>query len=225
MVCESCVQQAGAIVARTFSEFQELLILAETLNKKKITGNRLAAVSGAGFEAVGMADSIHSDDFEMQLAKFENSTHDKIAAILKEKRLDAFVSLSNPLDINPAADDDAHTQITKILAEDSGVDAVIVSLDPMSPAMRTLDDTDVPFFDMHQEKSIKNQIIELVNSCDTPIVTVVDGGRLYDPLRDALTDNSVPVFTVCDKAIAALSLYIQGRLHADTIRGNDGLTN
>ncbi|MCP3898194.1 MAG: CoA-binding protein, partial [Desulfobacteraceae bacterium] len=225
MVCESCVQQAGAIVARTFSEFQELLVLAETLNKKVITGNRLAAVSGAGFEAVGMADSIHSDDFEMQLAKFENSTHDKIAAILKEKRLDAFVSLSNPLDINPAADDDAHAQITKILAEDSGVDAVIVSLDPMSPAMRTLDDTDVPFFDMHQEKSIKNQIIELVNSCDTPIVTVVDGGRLYDPLRDALTDNSVPVFTVCDKAIAALSLYIQGRLHADTIRGNNGLTN
>ena len=58
MVCESCVSQAGAIVARTFSEFQELMLLAETLNTKTIHGNRLAAVSGAGFEAVGMADSI-----------------------------------------------------------------------------------------------------------------------------------------------------------------------
>jgi hypothetical protein len=50
---------------------------------------------------------------------------------------------------------------------------------------------------------------------------VVDGGRLYDPLRDALTAHNVPVFTVCDKAIAALSIYIKGRLNADNIRSND----
>ncbi|MCG8565958.1 MAG: acetate--CoA ligase family protein, partial [Desulfobacterales bacterium] len=53
MVCESCVRQAGAIVARNFSEFQELMFLAESLHRKRVNGNRLAAVSGAGFEAVG----------------------------------------------------------------------------------------------------------------------------------------------------------------------------
>jgi len=222
MVCESCVRQAGAIVARTFSEFQELVVLAETLSKKTIKGNRLAAVSGAGFEAVGMADSIQSDDFYMELARFEDSTREKIANILKEKRLDTFVTLSNPLDINPAADDDAHAKITQILAEDGGVDAVVVSLDPMSPAMKTLDDTSIDGFDMHHEQSIKNQIIEVANTCNTPVVTVIDGGRLYDPLRDALMENSVPVFTICDKAIAALSLYVQGRLNADAIRSSEG---
>jgi len=72
--------------------------------------------------------------------------------------------------------------------------------------------------------SFKNQIIKIVNTCDTPIVTVVDGGRLYDPLRDALIDNNIPVFTVCDKAIAALSLYIQGRLNADAIRSSEGFS-
>ena len=222
MVCESCVRQAGAIVARTFSEFQELLVLSEILSKKKIKGNRLAAVSGAGFEAVGMADSIQSDDFHMELATFEDRTGEKVADILKEKRLDAFVTLSNPLDINPAADDDTHAQITRILSEDRGVDAVVVSLDPLSPAMKTLDNTKVAGFDMHHEKSIKNQMIELADTCDIPIVTVVDGGRLYDPLRDALIENNVPVFTVCDKAIAALSLYVQGRLNADAIRSSEG---
>lgn len=224
MVCESCVRQAGAIVARTFSEFQELLVLSETLSQKTIRGNRLAAVSGAGFEAVGMADSIQSDDFLMELATFEQSTRQKLTDILKEKKLDAFVTLSNPLDINPAADDDTHARVTKILARDVGVDAVIVSLDPMSPAMKTLDDTPVPGFDMHHKDSIKNQIIEIANTSDTPVVTIVDGGRLYDPLRDALIENNVPVFTVCDKAIAALSLYIQGRLNADAIRSSDGFT-
>ena len=96
MVCENCVRQAGAIVARNFSEFQELLLLSENLSRKVINGNRLAAVSGAGFEAVGMADSIQSDDFTMQLAQFEESTKEIISKILSEKRLSAFVTLSNP---------------------------------------------------------------------------------------------------------------------------------
>ena len=92
----------------------------------------------------------------------------------------------------------------------------------MSPAMKTLDDSSVPHFDMNHEQSIKNQLIKLVNNSNTPIVTIVDGGHLYDPLRDKLMENSVPVFTVCDRAIAVLSLYIQGRLNADAVRNSEG---
>ena len=142
MVCESCVRQAGAIVAQNFNQFQDLFLLAETLHGKKIRGNRLAAVSGAGFEAVGMADSIQSDDYSMQLAPFAAETVDKIAVVLREKRLDALVGIVNPLDINPAADDDAHARIAGILASDPGVDAVVLGLDPLSPAMHTLAETD-----------------------------------------------------------------------------------
>jgi acyl-CoA synthetase (NDP forming) len=223
MVCESCVSQAGAIVARNFSEFQELMLLAETLSRKPIRGNRLAAVSGAGFEAVGMADSIQSDDFTMELARFEPDTCDAIETILAAKGLASFVTLSNPLDINPAADDEAHAKITQILANDSNVDAVVVSLDPLSPAMQTLDKTTIKGFDMHGPDSILHRMDSLVKDTATPIVTVVDGGRLYDPLRDALMDKGIPVFTVCDKAIAALSLYVQGRLRADAIRSGGGV--
>jgi len=49
-------------------------------------------------------------------------------------------------------------------------------------------------------------------------VAVIDGGRLYDPLRDALIEGGVPVFHVCDQAIAAMSLYIQGRLEMERLR-------
>ncbi len=223
MVCESCVSQAGAIVARNFSEFQELMLLAETLSRKPIRGNRLAAVSGAGFEAVGMADSIQSDDFTMELARFEPETCDAIDTILRVKGLAAFVTLSNPLDINPAADDEAHARITQILADDPNVDAVVVSLDPLSPAMKTLDKTMIEGFNMHGADSILHRMDSLVKATATPIVTVVDGGRLYDPLRDALMDRGIPVFAVCDKAIAALSLYVQGRLRSDAIRSSEGV--
>jgi acyl-CoA synthetase (NDP forming) len=221
MVCESCVSQAGAIVARTFSEFQELMLLAETLNTKIIHGNRLAAVSGAGFEAVGMADSIQSDDFTMEFARFGNKTLADLRSVLAAKGLDRLVTISNPIDINPAADDQVHGDIAAILCRDPGVDAVILSMDPMSPAMQTLDTGPEDRFSMHHKDAILQRLIHLNNTSATPIVAVVDGGRLYDPLRDALMAGGIPVFNVCDGAVAALSLYIQGRLRAHTIHELD----
>jgi acyl-CoA synthetase (NDP forming) len=225
MVCESTVSQAGAIVARSFTEFQDLMLLAETLNRKVIQGNRLALVSGAGFEAVGMADAIQSDDFSLELAQCRESTWQAVAQVLEGKGLSGLVTLSNPLDINPAADDHAHAEICGILADDPNVDAVILSLDPMSPAMKTLDRSDNPGFDMHRDDSIRQLMIDLNERTRTPLVTVVDGGRLYDPLRDALMAKGVPVFQVCDQAVAALALYIQGRLRADAVRSDAGLTD
>ncbi|WP_020585955.1 acetate--CoA ligase family protein [Desulfobacter curvatus] len=220
MVCESCVSQTGAIVARTFSEFQELMLLSETLNAKTIHGDRLAAVSGAGFEAVGMADSIQSDDFTMELARFDNKAVADVRSVLAAKGLDRLVTISNPMDINPAADDQVHGDIAAILCRDPGVDAVIISVDPMSPAMQTLDTAPEDRFSMNQKGAVLQRLIHLNNTSATPIVAVVDGGRLYDPLRDALIAGGIPVFNVCDGAVAALSLYIQGRLQANAIRGS-----
>ncbi len=218
MVCENCVQQAGAIVARNFTEFQDLFFLAETLHHKKIRGNRLAAVSGAGFEAVGMADSIVSDEYTMRLADFSNDSLEKLQDIMDEKKLSTLVNLTNPLDINPSADDETHALVARVLVGDEGVDALVTGLDPLSPATMTLDDRCAKPYAMDSEKSIKNLMIVLVAESEKPIVTVIDGGRLYDPLREALIVNGVPVFDVCDRAVAALSLYIQGRLAAQKLR-------
>jgi len=222
MVCESCVRQAGAIVALNFNQFQDLFLLAETLHGKKIRGNRLAAVSGAGFESVGMADSIQTDDYAMQLAPFAAGTVDKIAEVLREKRLDRLVSIVNPLDINPAADDDAHARVAAILAADPGVDAVILGLDPLSPVMHTLGLTDIPAFDLGAPESIARLLPQVARQSDKPIIGVIDGGRLYDALRDVLMAEDVPVFPVCDRAVAALAQYIQARLYADVLRGGLG---
>jgi acyl-CoA synthetase (NDP forming) len=219
MVCENCVRQAGAIVAQNFNQFQDLFLLAETLCAKTIRGNRLAAVSGAGFEAVGMADSIQSDDYAMQLAPFSAQTVERIGEVLREKGLDRLVSVVNPLDINPSADDEAHARVAALAAADPSVDAVILGLDPLSPAMHTLGETDVPAFDLKAQGGIARLLPEVTRQSDKPIVGVIDGGRLYDPLRDALMAEGVPVFPVCDRAVAALSQYIQARLYADLLRG------
>ncbi|MFT5701618.1 MAG: acyl-CoA synthetase (NDP forming) [Desulforhopalus sp.] len=223
MVCESCIRQAGAIVARSFTEFQDLFLLAENISHKQIKGNRLAAMSGAGFEAVGMADSIQSDDFQMQLASYSESTVREIAKVLTEKRLDKLVTISNPLDINPTADDQAHSEIVRVLSQDGAVDAIVVGLDPLSPAMHTLDETQVPAFSLDAANGIVALLFEVASNSDVPVVAVVDGGRLYDPFRDALLAKGIPTFPVCDRAVASLSLYIESRLYADSIRA--GITH
>ncbi|MFW5489518.1 MAG: acetate--CoA ligase family protein [Desulfovibrio sp.] len=218
MVCESCVRQAGAIVARTFTEFQDLFLLAENLATKQLGGNRLGAVSGAGFEAVGMADSIQSDDYHIQLADFGQTSKKQITEILRRKKLDALVTVGNPLDINPAADDETHVTIARHLLEDKGVDALVIGLDPLSPAMHTLADTPVAAFSLDAEEGVAPLLTQLGQSTDKPLVAVVDGGRLYDPLRDVLNAGGVPVFPACDRAVASLSLYIEARLYAERMR-------
>jgi acyl-CoA synthetase (NDP forming) len=220
MVCESCVRQAGGIVAATFTQFEDLLMLSQRLHGKQINGNRLAALSGAGFEAVGMADNIQSDDFTMTMGRFSGSTIKSIKAILVKKGLDRLVEIKNPLDINPGADDETHIVTVKHLAQDPGVDAVVVGLDPLSPAMRTLAQCETQRYDFKEPGSIAVEMPRMISNLDKPVVGVVDGGRLYDPLVDALMKKGMAVFRSSDRAVRALALYIEGRLYAERLRSN-----
>lgn len=218
MVCESCVRQAGAQVADNFTRFEDLYLLATRFHGRQVQGNRLAAVSGAGFEAVGMADNIQGDDFHMTMARFSEATKEALSALLAENRLDSLVEVKNPMDINPAANDRLHTDVTRILADDDGVDGLVVGLDPLSPAMHTLPEGMRAGESMDCGESIACLFPALVRECSKPVIGVVDGGRIYDPLADRLESEGVPVFRSCDRAVTALAKYIEGRLYADTLR-------
>ncbi len=218
VVCESCVREAGAIVAGNFTEFQDLFLLAMKLHGKKLNGNRLAAVSAAGFEAVGMADSVQSDGYQMRLAAYSQSSRAGIAEILKAKKLDNLVTVNNPLDITPTADDETHADIVEILLQDEGVDALVVSLAPLSPSVHTLDDPAHPEFDMNTANGVLPRLAQIGALSPKPLVVVIDGGLLFEPLRNAFLDKGLAVFPVCDRAVAALSLYIKARLYAGGIR-------
>ncbi len=218
MVCESCIRQAGGIVAETFSRFEDLLMLAQRLHAKRIKGNRLAALSGAGFEAVGMADNIQTDAYALQLAAFSSKTVKNIQETLKVKGLASLVAVKNPLDINPGADDEAHVLAVKWLCLDSNVDAVVVGLDPLSPAMRTLEACETRRYNFDDPGSIAEALPKWVAKSDTPVVGVVDAGRLYDPLVDVLMAKGMAVFRSSDSAVQSLALYIDGRLRAEQLR-------
>lgn len=220
MVCESCVRQAGAIVARTFSEFEALVMLAQRLNGKVVRGNRLGMISSAGFETVGMADSIQSDDFDMRLARISEATVEKLKRVLVKKGVDSLVNVCNPLDINPGSDDEVLCVAARAFCEDSGVDALVLSILPMTPAL-TIDLLNQGSSD--GRNSIVPMLEKLVRETDTLLVCSVNAGRYYDGFIRKLEEADIPVFRSADTAVSALSHYIEGRLNSTRIRANAGL--
>ncbi|WP_207063240.1 CoA-binding protein [Motiliproteus sp. SC1-56] len=217
-LCEALLSQAGALVARDFSEFDDLFYIASALHDKVVGGRRVAGVSGAGFETVGIADSIRRADAHLEVAPVMPATAKRLGQILAAKRLDALMEVRNPLDINPGADDEAHVECTRVFAEAENVDAVVVGLDPLSPMMRTLASSRRAGFDLLSPESVAQLLPPLVASQHKPIIGVVDGGPLYDSLAEALMDHGVCVFRTCERATAALARYTESRLYADFLR-------
>ncbi len=216
---ESVVRHAGAIVAEDFNSFDDLFYIAGALHDKAITGKRLGAISGAGFEAVGMADSIASDSFAMEMGALEPGTITRTEDILRAKKLDALVEVRNPIDINPGADDEAHLQIVEAFLQDPNIDAVVVGLDPTAPSVRALESSKLrPGFDINDPKSTVHLMPPLVNRNQKPVIGIVDGGSLYDAMCARLMDQGVCIFRNCARGTKALVRYVEARLNADAIR-------
>jgi acyl-CoA synthetase (NDP forming) len=219
-VCESCVRQAGAMVAQTFTEFDSLFLLSQRLRGKKIRGNRIAVVSSAGFEAVGMADRLQSDDYRLQMASLTPESLAAIGEVLRQNRLDLLVEVRNPLDINPGADDRVHARIVEILAQDPHVDAVVVGIIPLGYNTRTLPGVNPYAFESGE--SFVKLLPPIAARSEKPVVAVVDAGKLFDPMVEALEGQGMAVFRSSDQAVAALGRYIAGKLAAERIRLTGG---
>ncbi len=216
---ESVLRHAGAIVAEDFNAFDDLFYIAGALQGKKIGGKRLGAISGAGFEAVGMADSIETDGFAMEMGALEDATVKRVEAILVAKKLDQLVEVRNPIDINPGADDEAHLEIAEAFLQDPCVDAVVIGLDPTAPSIRALETSKLrPGYDMHDPKSTVNLMPPLVARHDKPLIGILDGGTLYDPMTAALMDRGVCCFRNCARGTRALVRYVQACLYAEHLK-------
>ncbi len=217
VVCESCISQAGAFVAETFTVFEGLLRLSCALHDKIISGNRLAAVSNAGYEAVGIADNILGGDYRLEMATFSQGTQKTLAKILGEAKLTALTDVNNPLDITPMAAEEVYEKVINTLLDDSHVDAIIVAIVPLTPILHTLPDEFVPTETFSADQSIINRIARLNDHSAKPLVLVVDSGPLYDYMADAFQQHGLPVFRSADQAVRVLGKYIQGRLRAQKL--------
>ncbi|MDE2613260.1 MAG: CoA-binding protein [Burkholderiales bacterium] len=216
---ESVLRHAGAIVTEDFNTFDDLFYIAGTLHDKTIGGNRVGAISGAGFEAVGVADNIDTDGFSMQMGALADASVKRIEAVLAANKLDKLVEVRNPIDINPGADDVAHMDITEAFLDDPNIDAVVVGLDPTAPSVRALETSKLrPGHDLSDPKSTVQLMPPLVARHAKPVIGILDGGTLYDAMTARLMDGGVCCFRNCARGAQALVRYVQARLYADDLR-------
>ena len=165
-----------------------------------------------------MADSLQSDEYSMSLGTYSETTRLAMKRLIASKGLEKLVPIKNPLDINPGADDEVHAYMAELLLNDENIDAVVIGLDPLSPVTHSLAETDIDAFRMDAPDGILTLLSDVRSRTSKPMVAVMDGGEKFEPLRKALRERGIPVFSVCDRAVAALSLYLESRLAAEGLK-------
>jgi len=211
-VCEAVAEQAGALIANDFDEFEDLVDLALRFHNSPINGNRVFATSNAGYESVGMADNIVGPNHMLLMAKFKRKTRKRIEEILKAGKLTGLVDVKNPMDLNPMASDEVHIQVLEALMDDDNGDAIVISAIPMTGMMQTLPPGVSEHDSFDHEGSIPNRL-KAIGALPKPVVAVVDSGKIYDPFVESIRDLGIPTFRSADRAMAVLGRYIAYRLN------------
>lgn len=212
MVCTSCLSQAGALVTDSLEEFDGLMNLASALHTKNVTGYKVGALSPAGFESVGIADSLQSRDSSLVLPTFTPKTRKAISVLMKKTGLTEIMDVKNPLDLTPSAPDEVYTEIIQAMIEDTRIDAIVTSLGSLAPATSDTPDPNAPGGYVSDPESIASLLPDLISVSTKPVVVFNDAGRTHDPINNRLIQKGVPVFSTCREAMTLLARYTAYRL-------------
>jgi len=207
-VCRAILENAGVFVAETLAEFENAVRSLPALAGKTVLGSRVGLISNAGFECVILADSL-KNGFELELARIDESTRARIAELLSPLGIDRLQDIRNPLDLTPVADDAAFAGCVEALLADPNVDCAVVSPVPMTAALQTLAPSEAQAENIHGPQSVGRRLIEIIRRTVKPVVVNIDAGRLYDPLAEMLSRESIPVFRRSDEALRFLGKYVQ----------------
>ena len=207
VVTRELSRRAGVVVAETLSDFDDLVRIFTWMRGKPPAGARLGAVSNAGFECVAMADNLNG----LQLASFAPETVAALDALLRSLRLDRIVAAHNPLDLTPILDDVAYEDACRRVLDDPNVDVAVLGCVPMTPALSTLPASPAHGENASADDAVGPRLARLAAASPKPVVIVVDGGGLYDPMVAAIEAQGVPVFRTADRALRLLDIYCRGR--------------
>lgn len=210
-VCEAIIREAGAHVTRTFGEFLDLVKISSLMGDRDWNGRRLAALSNAGYEAVGVADSVRGDGWNMTIATLSSATRQRLTDVLTKGKIDVLVDVRNPLDLTPMADDATTEEATRVLLSASEVDLVLCATVPLTPAMATLAEGVPEEQSIRAAGSLVNRLSRLLQESRKPVIVSIDSGVLFDPYAKAFEEKGIPTFRSVDEACRALGLYAEGR--------------
>jgi acyl-CoA synthetase (NDP forming) len=209
-VTRALAEAAGVVVADSLEDFEDLARLFAMLRGREPAGDRLGAVSNAGFECVAIADSLGG----FTLSEWTAGTRAGLAALLERARLTDIVSIHDPIDLTPILGDAGFAEAARLVLADPEVDAGLIGCVPMTGALDTLAPGDGHPDDVGREDSVAGRLVRLFHAGAKPWVAVVDAGRLYDPMAHRLEDGGVPTFRAADRALRLLDRWRAARRRA-----------
>jgi acyl-CoA synthetase (NDP forming) len=199
-VCEELARAAGAVVARDFDQIEDDVVTFALLHGRVAAGRRVAVLSNAGFEATAAADTLHG----MELAAPSPPTRDRLAALLPA----GIVDIHNPVDATPVTPTEKYVAIARALADDPGVNALVVGGVPATPALDSLGAGEGHRENAEGERGLATLLAGFFRATTKPVVFSVDSGKLYDPLVGAMSRAGLPTFRRVDRATRALARFI-----------------
>ncbi len=203
VVARSLLREAGALVAETFDEFEDLAQLA-CLSHQRTTGEgRFFFMSNAGFESAGMADAVIPGGPVAAPAPDAGLAR-RLREILVRHGLDSIVDAKNPLDITPMAADAAAIEIAQAVLQSPSVDGLVAAMIPLTPAMKTLPEEGLA-------DSFAAKLGDLAKRSGKIVVFCVAGGSLYEPYVAEARKRGLPVFRSADRAVRALAAFAASR--------------
>jgi len=200
-VTRELAERAGVLVADTLDEFDDLLRSTCLLVNRPVRGDRVGAVTNAGFECVAIGDGLRG----LRLASLSSETEGRLRDVLARHRLEQVVDVQHPLDVTPMMDDAGIAEIAGILLDEEAVDVGLVGVVPLTGALETL-----PGGPSHRERldsasGIVAHLARLREAHAKPFVTVVDAGPAYDPLAARLEEVGILTFRTVDRALRTLA--------------------
>ncbi|HUM02236.1 MAG TPA: acetate--CoA ligase family protein, partial [Thermoanaerobaculia bacterium] len=128
-VARALMEQAGVVVTETLDMFEDYVKIFTMLDGRAVSGRRVAVLSNAGFECASVLDQL----FGLTAAALSAETKRRLAA-----GLPSVAHADNPVDATPMAATHAFVEAAEALLDDPGVDALIVSPVPVTPALDNL---------------------------------------------------------------------------------------
>jgi len=196
------MSQAGVIVAETLDMFEDFIRIFTMLagRGQKGGGRRLGVISNAGFECATVLDRL----YRLELASLSQETQAALRGCLPD-----VAHADNPVDATPMATTKQFIAATEAMLADPGVDALIVSPLPATPALDVLGPDLIGLHpeNMYAPGALAQELLRVFRGTEKPVVVVVDSGRLYDDFVTLLQRNGLPVWRKIDRASRALSAY------------------
>lgn len=203
-VCRQLLQNTGVLHADSFLEFEELVRLSVGWIARPLRGTKFAAVSNAGYECVGIADSLTAP---LEPIEFSTRTRLRLSQAMAICSIDQLVDIRNPVDLTPMANTASWKAAVEALIEDGAIDILMLSPVPPTPAFQSLPPGLGHGENMNDPGQLAAVLRAAAASTDTPVAFVVDCGRHYDPFAEALGREGVPVFRSADRAVRVIAKY------------------